>query len=192
MGMEVEELEKRMEELKAMGEKQEARVNYYDTKLHPVIVAYFIWERVFFFAIPKTSPFSTSLSCDNGNWWVILALSSLCSFVYILLFLDAALMLYRTEQQLTLILQKQAQLYRDIWTIRLEEEEAHTIDSSMEAGDRSSSHGRWLEDELMLMNSNPALFRATAERKFYLYAIFCALIGVASLELYACKFVLCN
>ncbi|KAG6579352.1 hypothetical protein SDJN03_23800, partial [Cucurbita argyrosperma subsp. sororia] len=188
--MEVEELKKMMEEVQGMGEKVEAKVNYYDTKLHTIIVAYFVWERVFFFGISKKTFPSTisTLSC-NGNWWVILALSCSCSFVYVLLFFDAALMLYRHENQLHLILQKHAQLCRHLLAIK--EEQADTKASLMEAGDQAS-HGLSLEEELMLINStSPFRRRRPWERKVHVYTIFCAFIGVASLELYACKAVLC-
>ena len=42
-----EQIEKRMKEVKDMGEKVESKVNWYDTKLHAIIVAYLVWERVF-------------------------------------------------------------------------------------------------------------------------------------------------
>ena len=100
-----------MEEVKGMGEKQESIVNYF-AKLHTIIVAYFIWECVFFFDISKkTFPSSNSTLSCNGSWWVILGLSCSCSFVYILLFLNAALLIYHHENQLYLILQKHAQQY---------------------------------------------------------------------------------
>ena len=173
-----------MEEVKGMWEKVEGRVNYYDTKLHAIIVAYFVLERAFFFSfgVSNTNFASniSTLSC-NGKWWVILGVSCLCSLVYMLLFLDAALMLYRHQNQLNLILQTHHQLYRQLLAIK---------DSLMEAGDEAS-HGLSLEEELMPINSNAAYRRRPWERKFYAYTIFCALIGVASLELYACKAVLC-
>lgn len=189
-----EYLKKRVEELKDMSEKQEARVNYYDTKLHTVIVAYFIWERVFFFFVSQKANSPSSLSCNNSNLWVILALSCLCSLVYMLLFVDAALILYRTEHQLDLILRSHAQLYRQIWTIKTEAADTNIDPSIMEAGDDQSSHGLRPQEELILIiiNSNSALFRRKGERKFYAYTIFCALLGVAALELYACKSMLCN
>ncbi|KAG6579344.1 hypothetical protein SDJN03_23792, partial [Cucurbita argyrosperma subsp. sororia] len=187
--MEIEEqMEKRMEEVKGMWEKVEGRVNYYDTKLHAIIVAYLVWERVFFFfffffGVSNTNFASniSTLSC-NGKWWVIVALSCLCSFVYMLLFVDAALMLYPHQNQLNLILQTHHQLYRQLLAIK---------DSLMEAGDEAS-HGLSLEEELMLINSNAAYRRRPWGRKFYVYTIFCALIDVASLELYACNSVLCS
>uniref|UniRef100_A0A0A0L822 Uncharacterized protein n=1 Tax=Cucumis sativus TaxID=3659 RepID=A0A0A0L822_CUCSA len=179
--MELEELEKRMEELKAMSEKQEATANYYDTKLHTIIAAYFIWERAFCFAISNktNSPnYFSSLIC-HANWRLILALSSLYSLVYILLYLDAALMLYRSELKQNLILNKHAQLYHQISKIK---QEFNSIDSSsMEA-----------EEDLILLINSSSTFRRSEERIFYMSTIFCALVCVASLELYACKSILCS
>lgn len=171
-----------MEELKAMSEKQEATTNYYDTKLHTIIVAYFIWERAFFFAISNktNSPNYFSSFICHTSWRLILALSCLYSLVYMLLYLDAALMLYRSELKLNLILKKHAQLYQQI--LRIKQELINSIDSSsMEVE----------EDVILLINSS-STFRRREERIFYMSTIFCALVCVASLELYACKTILCS
>ncbi|XP_022157182.1 uncharacterized protein LOC111023958 [Momordica charantia] len=172
------ELERKFEELKDINEKQESRVRYYETKVQNIVFGYLIFTRLFFFGISQTS---SSFNCKD--WWVILALSLLCSFIYFLLFLDAVAMLFRTQYQLDIICKELKELFQQILVSKNQDD----VGLSMETGESSGGFEFGFHEKMLMLDH----FRIVG-RKVYIYFTVSALLAVTAIELYVSKYVLCN
>ncbi|XP_022157176.1 uncharacterized protein LOC111023953 isoform X2 [Momordica charantia] len=175
--MAVGELRRKFGELKDINEKQESRVRYHEAKFQKIVSGYLILTRLFFFGISQTS----SSKCHD--WWVILSLSLLCSFVYFLLFLDAATRLYQTKGQLDMICKELIEVCQQILVAQNQDD----VDLAMEGGDFSDGFEFGFHEKMLVLDH----FRFVG-RKVYIYFTVCALVAVTAIELYVSKYLLCN
>lgn len=170
------ELKRRFKELKDVNEKQETKVCYHKSKVQNIVFGYLIWVRLFFYGISQT------LSFKCNNWWVILALSLLWNFIYLLLFLDAMTMLHRAQYQLDIICKELIEFCQQ----NLIPKNRDDMDL-VEAGESCDGFGFGFHKKMLMLDHSTIV-----GRNVYIYFIVCALLAVAAIELYAYKYLLCK
>ncbi|KAL4594973.1 hypothetical protein ACB092_12G057900 [Castanea dentata] len=149
-------------DLAIVNEKQERRVRYHETRAQNLTIAYLILLGIYTMAISHRS--STSLQCKN--WWVPFAISLSSSIIYFMTFLNTVNKFYWTQYHLDLN-------YLDLQVIHMRIREAE-----FESKCHSTSEQKL--DPLVLF-----------KRKLYIGIIVSALIAIAVIQLYACRFLLC-
>lgn len=175
-------LKRDFQEWKALADILESKRDFYETRAHNIAMGYLIWERVFFFAV---SQISSSLNCVR--WWLVLGLSLSSTFVYFLIFLEAVIVLYRTQNHLDVICKKQTKICERI--LKAVNQDDGGLCSSMEAGDSSDGLGFNFSFQVRILDYDS--FRIV-EKRVYICGIGCALFAVTVFELFACKYLLCH
>lgn len=170
------ELKRRFKELIDVNEKQETKVCYHKNKVQNIVFGYLIWVRLFFYGI------SQALSFKCNNWWVILALSLLWNFIYLLLFLDAMTMLHRAQYQLDIICKELIEFCQQ----NLIPKNRDDMDL-VEAGESCDGFEFGFHKKMLMLDHSTIV-----GRNVYIYFIVCALLAVAAIELYAYKYLLCK
>ncbi|KAE8647812.1 hypothetical protein Csa_000331 [Cucumis sativus] len=163
--------------LKHINDNQETSLRYCETKLQNIVLGYLSWGRLFFFG------FSFSFKCKD--WWVVLSLTLLSTFLYLLLFMDAVVMLSRTHDQLGIIRKELTEICQQILVAQNQD----TVDLSMEGGECCDGFELSFHERMFMLDQFSVVENG---RKGYIYFIVCALLVITAIELYACKRLLCN
>ncbi|KAI8006638.1 hypothetical protein LOK49_LG07G00319 [Camellia lanceoleosa] len=174
--MELDDLNKNLEELGKNNEKQEKRVRYQSTRAVFLTVSNFIFQALIYHSISATATTTTTTTTtiQCKNWWIPFALSLLAFTLFSFSFLDAATSLYRFQYHLDLNHIKQQKLYAQIHSAR------HSC--SVKVGDGDRMKYEVLKPDVVQL----------LKRIFCIgFAIF-ALIAFEVVMLIACRSILCD
>ncbi|CAK9310762.1 unnamed protein product [Citrullus colocynthis] len=138
-------------------------------------------ERFFFFGISPIPSFG--FNCNH--WWVILALSLLCTLLYFLLFIDVVIELHKIQHHHEMICKKLAEISQQILAAKGQD----GVGLSLEDGGEFGDYGFELSfhEKILLLEK----FRI-GWRKVFIYFSACVLLAVTAVDLYACKYLLCS
>lgn len=167
-----EELQSNYDELLVINERQEKQVQYHESRAQKLTTGYLILQGLYLTAISQRSP--SSLQCKN--WWVPFGISLSSSIIYFITFFDAVSKFYWTLYSLDVNHIDQQSLYA-----RLRENKDHK--------DKSRHSKIQLVEELSYQRSPDPL--QLFKRKLYITVTVSALIAIAAMGLYACRFFLC-
>lgn len=170
--MELDDLNKNLEELGKINEKQEKRVRYHSTRAVFLTVSNFIFQALIYHSISTTTTTTTTIQCNN--WWIPFALSLLSFTLFSFSFLDATTSFYRFQYHLDLNHIEQQILFAQIHSAR------HS--RSVKVGDGDRMKYEVLKPDVVQL----------LKRKFCIgFAIF-ALIAFEVVILIACRSILCR
>ncbi|KAI8008056.1 hypothetical protein LOK49_LG07G00321 [Camellia lanceoleosa] len=99
--MELDDLNKNLEELGKINEKQEKRVRYHSIRAQILTVSILIIQALIYESLLHiTTTTTTTIQCKN--WWIPFALPLLSFTLFSFSFLDAATSFYRSQYQMDL------------------------------------------------------------------------------------------
>ncbi|XP_022157174.1 uncharacterized protein LOC111023953 isoform X1 [Momordica charantia] len=173
-------LKRAYEEVKDVSEKLQSKLQHCGSQFQNFATGYLLLGRLFFSTVSQNS----SLNCHH--WCLILALTLLCALVYFLLFLDALTLLYQTQIQIHMILNKFDEIGHQLILEAKDDD-----DVNVEAGEQYCSDDYGFElgfYRKMLMFDHLRI----VGMKVYIYITASALLAVMAIELCVSKYWLCR